>query len=205
MNKLPYENIQIGYFLYALGYHVSKNGYHISKFSPNLMQQTPLDKDLGDLLIGSTSKCILIEFKRSIDEVKNEINKKNHIVKCMREKGLEEIKLSAKCHLLAIGDYDDKKLEFLFMPYIMMLISQEFRKYNIFEDIVKGNIGIKKDDFIRYYNHMKTCKPDPSPSGCSNCLLIEITENGSIYSYALNNMKKDASSDYLQEFGVNEK
>ena len=202
MSKLPYENIQIGYFLYALGYHVSKNGYHISKFSPNLMQQTPLDKDLGDLLINSTSKCILIEFKRSIDEVKNEIDKKNDIVKCIREKGFEEIKLSAKCHLLAIGDYDDEKLEFLFMPYIMMLVSEEFRKYNIFEDIVKGEIGIKRDDFIRYYNHMKTCKPDPSPGGCTGCLLIEIAENGSIYSYALKDMKTEASSGNVREFEV---
>ncbi|ATF94016.1 Uncharacterised protein [Cedecea neteri] len=61
-----YENVVIGNFLYGLGFAVSKhsNDGHIPGVV-NLLQQTPCDTLLGDLLLSFPGTVRLIEFKAS--------------------------------------------------------------------------------------------------------------------------------------------
>ncbi len=69
-----YENVVIGNFLYGLGFSL---GRAFSTNSPpsviNLLQQTPADKTLGDLLVEYPGIVRLIEFKnKSSDKTKEE-------------------------------------------------------------------------------------------------------------------------------------
>lgn len=59
-----YENIVIGNFLYALGISIGKATTDVTQFSSiNLLQQTPDDPLLGDLLFEYPGVVRLIEFK----------------------------------------------------------------------------------------------------------------------------------------------
>ena len=46
----PYENVIIGNFIYGLGLVMGKNPRQIDS-CVNLLQQTPLDKVLGDVML----------------------------------------------------------------------------------------------------------------------------------------------------------
>lgn len=59
-----YENVVIGNFLYGLGVNVGAQlGGNVLPASVNLLQQTPEDKALGDVLLSFPGTLRLIEFK----------------------------------------------------------------------------------------------------------------------------------------------
>lgn len=59
-----YENVVIGNFLYGLGVSVGAQlGSNVLPASVNLLQQTPEDKALGDVLLSFPGTLRLIEFK----------------------------------------------------------------------------------------------------------------------------------------------
>jgi hypothetical protein len=64
-----YENLVVGNFLFALGLQI---GAHRADGSPpglgvHLLQQTPLDMVLGDVLLAGPRSVALLEFKRAAD------------------------------------------------------------------------------------------------------------------------------------------
>ena len=67
-----YENVVIGNFLYGLGYSIGarKGGKVLSVI--NLLQQTPADKELGDVLLEFPGVVKLIEFKNKAGSLKKE-------------------------------------------------------------------------------------------------------------------------------------
>lgn len=66
-----YENIVIGNFLYGLGYSVgTKKGGNEVFSVVNLLQQTPADKELGDVLLEFPGVVKLIEFKNKAGSLK---------------------------------------------------------------------------------------------------------------------------------------
>lgn len=68
-----YENIVIGNFLYAFGFAVrARTGRDRVPGVVNLLQQTPADKPLGDLLLGFPGLVRLIEFKAETNRSKKE-------------------------------------------------------------------------------------------------------------------------------------
>ncbi len=69
-----YENVVIGNFLYSLGFSVRS---HLERDTPfpsvvNLLQQTPVDKELGDVLLTFPGLVRLIEFKMKGASLKKE-------------------------------------------------------------------------------------------------------------------------------------
>ena len=70
----PYENVVIGNFLYSLGLIVGQlTGGEVRPMCVNLLQQSPMDRPLGDVLIENAGVTRLIEFKREQnDSVKEE-------------------------------------------------------------------------------------------------------------------------------------
>lgn len=60
----PYENIIIGNFLYGLGLAMGAQPRPAAG-SINLLQQTPLDRPLGDVMVHYPGALRLIEFKRT--------------------------------------------------------------------------------------------------------------------------------------------
>lgn len=62
-----YENIVIGNFLYGLGFAVRARAHSTGLVVPsvvNLLQQTPADKELADVLLEFPGVVRLIEFKQ---------------------------------------------------------------------------------------------------------------------------------------------
>lgn len=73
----PYENIVIGNFLYALGLMVGQESSGaVRPMCINLMQQTPLDQRLGDLMVANQGVTRLLEFKRSKNDSTKEETKR---------------------------------------------------------------------------------------------------------------------------------
>lgn len=69
-----YENVVIGNFLYSLGFSIRS---HLDRNTPfpsvvNLLQQTPVDKELGDVLLTFPGLVRLIEFKMKGASLKKE-------------------------------------------------------------------------------------------------------------------------------------
>lgn len=63
-----YENVVIGNFLYGLGVSVGAQlGGNVLPGSVNLLQQTPEDKALGDVLLSFPGTLRLIEFKSAVN------------------------------------------------------------------------------------------------------------------------------------------
>lgn len=76
-----YENVVIGNFLYSLGFSVcAKSKGTINPVSVNLLQQTPVDRTLGDVLIQSPGTLRLIEFKQTTNKSKKEIDKQQFLL-----------------------------------------------------------------------------------------------------------------------------
>lgn len=72
----PYENIVIGNFLYGLGFNVAHiSGSNVPPACVNLLQQTPLDTKLSDVLINLGGAVRLLEFKRTSNKSGKEEDK----------------------------------------------------------------------------------------------------------------------------------
>ncbi|WP_181359670.1 hypothetical protein [Vibrio splendidus] len=68
-----YENVVIGNFLYGLGYSLGLSQPEKKQLSViNLLQQTPADKELGDMLLEFPGVVRLIEFKNSASSLEKE-------------------------------------------------------------------------------------------------------------------------------------
>lgn len=71
-----YENIVIGNFLYALGFAVrSRRPSGVTASAVNLLQQTPADTLLGDLLLEFPGVVRLIEFKAEDNRESKELSR----------------------------------------------------------------------------------------------------------------------------------
>jgi hypothetical protein len=76
----PYENVFIGNFLYGLGLAIGTQLKGQSLPScVSLLQQTPADKMLGDVLVNFSGTVLLYEFKRSQGDDKKEFDKANKL------------------------------------------------------------------------------------------------------------------------------
>ena len=72
-HKRLYENVVIGNFLYGLGFAVrAKRGAGVTAAVINLLQQSPADTLLGDLLVEFPGVVRLIEFKAESNRSKKE-------------------------------------------------------------------------------------------------------------------------------------
>jgi hypothetical protein len=60
-----YENIVIGNYLFDLGVEMAKAQPELPLISLNLLQQTPADRTLADVLLANDGVCRIIEFKRA--------------------------------------------------------------------------------------------------------------------------------------------
>jgi hypothetical protein len=81
-----YENVVVGNFLFGLG--VKMGLQRNSGTSPTLLQQTPIDEQLGDVLLKSRAIVRLIEFKRQKAPAKvkrKEANKLSRLARCLNK------------------------------------------------------------------------------------------------------------------------
>lgn len=93
-----YENVVIGNFLYGLGFSIGSATSKKKQLSViNLLQQTPADKELGDMLLEFPGVIRLIEFKNRASSLKKEKERCDQITTAIGES--EELQtLSREIH-----------------------------------------------------------------------------------------------------------
>jgi hypothetical protein len=115
------ENIIIGNFLFGLGAKMGAD-YTISPIEPlsmNLLQQTPADQVLGDVVIRNAKTFRIIEFKRTANKSHKEMSKW-----CMLSAGLRTesasglLQISRKIHWYIESDFRKHRNEIGAVPYL---------------------------------------------------------------------------------------
>jgi len=79
-----YENIVIGNFLFGLGVAMGRRSEAEGlPLSANLLQQTPLDKGCGDVLVQGARAMRILEFKRASNDDFKEKAKLIHLSRAL--------------------------------------------------------------------------------------------------------------------------
>lgn len=142
-----YENITIGNFLFALGYSLrDKQPRSQLAGSINLLQQTPADELLGDVLLKFTGVVRLIEFKAQGADLKKERGKHVALEAAVKKLGLEQI--SRDVHWFVETNATEQTLGLRTLPYLdafprlrePMIQRLENFITTLADDIVKQNI-----------------------------------------------------------------
>lgn len=82
----PYENIVIGNFLYSFGLCIGQlSAGAVRPMCVNLLQQSPMDHALGDLLVENAGVTRLIEFKREQNDSEKEEAKRLKLSRALVE------------------------------------------------------------------------------------------------------------------------
>lgn len=74
--KLPYENVYLGNFIFALGHQAARTNKGLIDKAVQLVQQTPDETKLNDLFINWSGKNFIFEFKRNAEKIAMELEKK---------------------------------------------------------------------------------------------------------------------------------
>ncbi|MFZ3016872.1 MAG: hypothetical protein WA056_00280 [Gallionella sp.] len=123
-----YENQYIGAFIYALGLHAGSSKGPESLNALSLMQQTPLDTQLGDLFTAWEGRSFLFEFKRTEKDAKREFekNSKKDLIRSIQENA-EINALSLSSHFLCYARDEERNTTLLFQQYALTKndVSQE--------------------------------------------------------------------------------
>lgn len=131
---MVYENVLSGSFIYSLGLVAGRKAGANETIvdSINFFQHTPHDRKIGDLLADWGGKSFLIEFKRTVSQVRNELSKDGKAELGKKISGDEKVKsLSEKCHFLGYGKYSKQKdggliyTAFVFQSYLSVLTKNQ--------------------------------------------------------------------------------
>lgn len=175
--KLPYENQLIGVFLYGLG---AAAALHQGESLPmtdavSLLQQTPLDQSLADVLLGRASRAYLIEFKRRAAGAKDEIEKRDAILQRMSAAQVEAVWSG---HLLAYpASVQASHVSLSFEPYL-----GEYPWVNpaTFKNFATGFLdGSGGADAVSFRAYLKVLL-ETNPAGGTAGILVTITKEGAI-------------------------
>lgn len=132
-----YENITIGNFLFTLGYTIrSKQNSTTLTGSINLLQQTPADKFLGDVLLDFTGVVRLLEFKVQGAHMSKEQEKHGALKVAVQARGLEPI--SREVHWYVETKATQESLRLRTVPYLDAFPRHREEKIQSLEDLVQS-------------------------------------------------------------------
>jgi len=132
-----YENITIGNFLFTLGYTIrSKQNSTSLTASINLLQQTPADKFLGDVLLDFTGVVRLLEFKAQGANMSKERGKHAVLEIAVQARGLEPI--SREVHWYVETKATQESLRLRTVPYLDAFPRPREEKVQSLEDLVQS-------------------------------------------------------------------
>lgn len=134
-----YENITIGNFLFSLGYSIrDKEGGSPTGIagSVNLLQQTPADQLLGDVLLDFCGVVRLLEFKAEGANLKKELGKHAGLKRIIEDRRLSEI--SREVHWYIETKATPDSLELLTTPYLDAFPRDKNPRNRRLEDLVQS-------------------------------------------------------------------
>lgn len=146
-----------------MGYASCQMG--IANNKVDLLQQTPGDKPIGDLLGNIGGRNFIIEFKRNRKLLNTEISKdsKSFLLKKVLES--EMLLISKKCHFIAFFENVDLLVNpYLYLNSIYQSDFQEpFSQDVFFKMLVEKQIGADKEEINKYTRFLSTySKPSSS-------------------------------------------
>lgn len=185
-----YENIIIGNFLFGLGVAVGAKS-QVTKSPPisvNLLQQTPLDKQAGDVLLRGACSMRLLEFKRLQNDYGKEISKLRHLEAALSNQSMADlISTSRKVHWFVESNNLKSKFEVNIRPYLDLenpkIEGPSLNKF-IAEFVDEGFSAHVSDEknFSRYLTLLSLCQG--TPNGASGGLIVVVDAEG-IFHYAV--------------------
>jgi len=180
-----YENVLSGSFIYALGLvdGKSKNPNQAISNSINFFQQTPNDKRIGDLLADWNNRLFIVEFKRSVSHLSDELEKDSkQSLPTIFKQNQNMIDISKRCHFIGYGLYEKKfidnddliQVDFAFQKYFSLIneMKDEIYLLNSFIQRIHDdkNFGLSSRDEFKSYldflsNNCTLSEPSASSSG----------------------------------------
>ncbi|MCL2590898.1 MAG: hypothetical protein FWD67_08500 [Betaproteobacteria bacterium] len=210
-----YENIVIGNFLFALGYRIrTKKSVETLNGSVNLLQQTPEDKALGDVLVNLSGIVRLIEFKAQGASMSKEEKRHDRLCQAISKKAAEaEGRQSCLCkaiegtHLEAVSrdihwyiesKADEKALRTRIVPYLDAFPRPRGPKVQRLEtfvdtlacEVAEGDVRHSKED-VKEYLKLVRLTMGSGAVGSGGLLLVAEPEGGLVFAPMLDLMELD--------------
>lgn len=178
-----YENIVIGNFLFALGWAISaKKAGGPFGCAINLLQQTPADKLLGDLLVGFEGVVRLIEFKREGARMTKELGRHSVLTKAVAGGEMEAI--SREVHWYIETAAIDDTLKARIVPYLDAFPSitkdQQLESFieSLATQVVNQQAVHTKEQVNEYLSWVRMTQGDGAVG--SGGLLLVVEPNGTL-------------------------
>lgn len=182
-----YENIVIGNFLYGLGFAVRAHQTHdVTVSTINLLQQTPADPILGDLLLAFPGVVRLLEFKTQDNRSDKEQKRHQKIVLGLEQR-TEFQAISRKMHWY-IETHPDavKGVVARIVPYLDAFprLSEKADGLDAFitrtaQEVARGNAKEEADDERTYLRWIKVTVGEGNVG--TGGLVMVADKNGSLH------------------------
>ncbi len=151
-----YENVVIGNFLYALGYNVRAHwGANTLPSIVSLLQQTPTDSQLADVLIEQPGVMFLLEFKQSNNRSGKEKAKRLLLQRAVSKEAKWVGELSRDVHFHVETSAASGRLDSKVLPYLDAELSYGGDSLEVFVQKVTRSMpavpGKWSEDRLRFY------------------------------------------------------
>lgn len=180
-----YENVIIGNFLYGLGYSIGTSTHDKNQLSViNLLQQTPADKELGDMLLEFPGVVRLIEFKNGSSNLKKEKKRCEQLTIAIGNNYKAKI-ISREIHWYVETTPFDKICLNNIKPYLdafsdtASMHTLESFIYDITSSVINPNLIIPSNDLEAYLSLVSTCQGSGNIG--TGGLVVSISKQGIRY------------------------
>ncbi len=193
-----YENIVIGNFLFSLGFAISaKSKSNTVLSSVSLLQQTPSDKLLADVLLELSGFVRLIEFKNKSNKSNKEMIK-HELLKAAIGNDHQKRDVSRHIHWYIETDAERKTLISYISPYLDAFPSEDKRPCSfeqfietLAEEASQGNELFTPEE-LRGYLRLVACCNGSGQGGSDEIrtggLLIALSNRRGLHYVQLNDM-----------------
>lgn len=203
MTPEPYENVLLGAFVFGLGRLYEQRAqlpcaaerirvHPLEDSAIAVLQQTPLDHPLGDLVLRLKGRCLLMEFKRSRHDIASELKKerKAAVVDALngRSRGWRE--RSTRLHFLAFGDVRAHGM-LRVVPYAdarAALASNEQMSYLVSDFgtqlfAADGRVGGSEQDLREYLAFLEQASGSTDTADGLGGFLLSVSRDGTISAF----------------------
>ncbi|RRU75157.1 hypothetical protein EGJ05_10060 [Stutzerimonas xanthomarina] len=184
-----YENITIGNFLFALGYAIRdfQQGSKCAALgSINLLQQTPADQLLADVLLNFGGVARLLEFKAEGADLRKERGKHAGLMAAIEQKQLTDI--SREVHWYVETKSTEDSLGLLTVPYLDAFPRNRARVGRL-QDLVQSTaeaIAFQRSNFTakQIRDYLLTVKTVNGSEASGSGGLLLLAEPGGVLKFA---------------------
>lgn len=184
-----YENVAIGNFLYGLGFAIAHRVKGSSFPSMvNLLQQTPADKHIGDMLMAFPGTLRIIEFKQKSNKDDKE-PRRHHRLRTQLQYDERRREISRRVHWFVETAPSDDLFVSRIVPYLDAYPSDgqqhDFAAYiNTTADAaVNGEPDISREELQSYLDFLATCHKSGAVG--AGGLVVKMSSNGDLRYVAL--------------------